>query len=160
MPVSKARAQPTADPAFEFIREVPAEEWTLDVDVAVLRDRLYTGTLLSIPVTTSELVAHRSAIRRLLEVSDVSRDGTTVLTAVQLRLELAFDDVDPGIGQTVVDLDATEAVALATAHFGMANRYHSRREDDIATRHRSLGQRILDWIAEDSAVVNALRRVE
>jgi hypothetical protein len=160
--MAKSRVSPnaTTGPTFEFIRRVPDEEWTLDVDVAILRDRLYTGTQLSIPVTTAELVAHRSAIRRLLDVRDVSRDGTTVLTAVQLRLERAFDDVDPGIGQTVVDLDATEVVALATAHFGMANRHHSRREDEIATRHRSLGQRMLDWIAEDSAVVTALRRVE
>lgn len=123
----------------------------MGVDAALLHDRLYTGSLYSIPITASELVAHRRALRYVVEHRDVSSDGLTVLTAIQLRLEIAFDDSDDPDGpapRATVELDGTEILALATAHFGAADHAGSVPEVEDATLHRLLGRRLLDRIED------------
>ncbi|HKL27928.1 MAG TPA: hypothetical protein VJ898_01555 [Natrialbaceae archaeon] len=137
--------------SLELVRRVTDVEWRVGVDAALLHDHLYTGSQFSVPITASELAVHRRALRHVVEHRDVSSDGLTVLTAIQLRLEIAFDDLDESDGpapRTTVDLDGTEILALATAHFGAADHAGSAPEVEDATLHRLLGRRLLDRIED------------
>ncbi|MFT4890754.1 MAG: hypothetical protein ACI9YT_001675 [Halobacteriales archaeon] len=147
--------------SLELVRRVSDVEWRVGADAALLRDRLYTGSRYSIPITASELAVHREALRNMVEHRDLSQDGLTVLTAVQLQLELAFDDLDDGTGanaQATVDLDGTEVFALATAHLGAASNAGSGRDghDHDETLHRRLGHRLLDRIGDETPATDVL----
>jgi hypothetical protein len=146
--MSKASAEPT----LELLRRVTDWEWTIGLDAALLQDQFYTGTLLSVPVSGSELAAHRTALRHFVASRDLSRDGLTVLTAVQLKLERAFDDSDDGSDRRTVDLDATEVIVLAIANLGIAHHYRSRRDRSEATLHRLLGGQLLERVEDSPAV--------
>jgi hypothetical protein len=142
----------TPDPTLELLRRVTDWEWTIGLDAALLQDQFYTGAKLPVPVTRSELAAHRSALRHFVASRDLSRDGLTVLTAVQLKLERAFDDSDDDAGRRIIDLDATEVVVLAIAHLWSARDHQSRQDRSEATLHRLLGGGLLERV-EESAVV-------
>ena len=150
--LKRAMSKASGEPTLELLRRVTDWEWTIGLDAALLQDQFYTGTTLSVPVTPSELAAHRTALRHFVASRELSRDGLTVLTAVQLKLERAFDDSDDVSDRRLVDLDATEVIVLAVAHLGIARHHQSRRDPSEATLHRLLGGRLLDRV-EDSATV-------
>jgi len=105
--LKRAMSKASGEPTLELLRRVTDWEWTIGLDAALLQDQFYTGTTLSVPVTPSELAAHRTALRHFVASRELSRDGLTVLTAVQLKLERAFDDSDDVSDRRLVDLDAT-----------------------------------------------------
>lgn len=148
----RAMSKASVEPTLEFLRQVTDREWTIGVDAALLQDRFYSGLQLSVPVRRSELAAHRTALRHFVARRDVSRDGLTILTAVQLKLERAFDDVGDEPPQQTVDLDATEVLVLAIAQFGLAQYHQARRNPREATLHRLLGGALLDFVDESPAV--------
>ncbi|MFW5919320.1 MAG: hypothetical protein ACOCSF_03880 [Halanaeroarchaeum sp.] len=137
--------------SLELVRRVTDVQWRVGVDAALLHDQFYTGSRYSIPITESELAVHRRALRHLVRHRDVSTDSLTVLTAIQLRLEIAFDDLDENDGstpRTTVELDGTEILALAAAHFGAADHEGYVPGVEDATIHRLLGRRLLDRIED------------
>lgn len=150
--MSKALGEPT----LELLRQVTDRDWTIGVEVALLQDRFYSGQQLSVPVRRSELAAHRNALRHFVACRDLSKDGLTILTAVQLKLERAFDDVDADAPRQSVELDVTEVLVLAIAQFGAAQHYRERRNHREATVHRLLGETLLAQVEDSSAVPNVL----
>lgn len=170
--LKRAMSDASTERSLELVRRVTDVEWRVGADAALLRDRLYTGSRCSITITASELAVHRRALRHMVENRDLSQDGLTVLTAVQLQLELAFDDLD-GLAdhdgqnaQTTVELDGTEVFALATAHLGAASNGRSRGDDHDhdhehdATRHSLIGRRLLDKIGDDTPARDVLPPVQ
>lgn len=164
--LKRAMSDASTEQSLELVRRVTDVEWRVGADAALLRDRLYTGSRYSIPITASELAVHRRALRHMVEHRDLSQDGLTVLTAVQLQLELAFDDLDGRddhdgqAAQATVELDGTEVFALATAHLGAASTARSGADDQEpeydATRHRLIGRRLLDRIGDDTPAKDVL----
>jgi len=174
--LNRAMSDASTERSLELVRRVTDVEWRVGADAALLRDRLYTGSVCSITITASELAVHRRALRHMVEHRDLSQDALTVLTAVQLKLELAFDDLagpDDHEGQNAratVELDGTEVFALATAHLGAAssgrsrvdahnhdhNHEHDHGHEHDATRHRLIGRRLLDRIGDDTPARDVL----
>lgn len=138
----------SSEPSLELVRPVLDWEWNLGIDAALLHDEFYTGARLAIPVSPSELDAHRGALRYFVETEDVATDGLTVLTAVQLKLERAFDD--ESAQEQAVELDVTEVLVLAIAQLRFAKYHLLRRNHSKSTLHRLLGGRLLDRVDESN----------
>lgn len=136
----------SSDPTLELVRPVLDWEWSLGIDAALLHDEFYTGARLAIAISPSELDAHRRALRHFVEAEDISTDGLTVLTAVQLKLERAFDD--DHARDHPVDLDVTEVLVLAIAQLRLAKYHMLRQNQSKSTLHRLLGGRLLDRVEE------------